>query len=1133
MRKISFIIITLICNFVFGQNPEIKTNLPSIIPPSPTVAALMKFEEVPVSNYTGVPDISIPLFSTPTLSKDINLDISLKYHSGVGANDRSSDVGLGWSLFAGGTISRTVRGLPDEELYLTEPKKIGIYHDLIYSDKNRFYYFQQNLGNIPSDQIENVNEFLWETAEKGKYDSEHDLWQFNFMGFTGRFYIKKNARNQLEVKPLDDYRIKIINNYITVGNNNFVPVGFTIYDEKGYKYIFDVIETSNFKTVVSESWIKPGVPSRHYISPAKYYNSSFHLSRICDSNNKQLVEFFYSNNTVELFCNTTIISNDQYSIDLLNPIFACSVDDLDIENYQKIEPNDIVSNIMVSVNSKKIQSITVSGKAKIELVYQSGRQDNNILARLLSEIIIKNFNNNFIKKNKFDYVYSFVKEKRMLLSKVSEFDNNGLFINNYQLFYEQNDFTNGYIGTDYWGYFNKTSNCEMNQSKEVSPNYSTTDVLKKIKYPTNGCTIFDFEANTYSYIGDTAITDFQENPDNYILNSTESLGFGQHNNIMPLSISNVDRKTKFYPSISYPVAPDLPYKTFYIVELINGVWKPSTSAIAIGNGNLTCPSNNQSCCVTYILKSNIQYGIKRIVLNLGAFESDVISMEYYINNPNSIKYLYGGGNRIKKIGYFNYDAPVDFYKNITNTLSPSKEKKFEYGFFNDPLKSSGSLVFGKPLFKFVEQQSPCFGCQIVLPFLISYTTTTNFNSLHSIKTQGSDVGYKNVTVSETNNGKREYIFTSPIDYPEDNYNFYSPPFIVSKNIDYKRGLLLNENVFNNTNKKLQEISYIYDFSNYTDNTGLKVFYSKLSCAIGNRFSNYSFYKSYRNDFLNGIINPQGVPGNLCDCGTPLNYISYYNITEAFGWSKLISKNSKNYFYDANNNQRVVETTETYTYNPLNKKISEATVTNSLGDTLRTKYTYHTGNSIFSQNRISEIEKIESFKDNILLNTSKVVYSNSFVNNAAFLPQTIQNAKASQTPENRVTYNLYDEFSNPLEVQQESGVKTVYIYGYNQTQPIAKIENASYADVQSQVANLQTISNTGTEANLLIALNTLRNSLPNGMVTTYTYKPLVGVSTITDAKGDKIMYNYDSFGRLQNVTDKNGNILTENQYNYKQ
>jgi len=51
-----------------------------------------------------------------------------------------------------------------------------------------------------------------------------------------------------------------------------------------------------------------------------------------------------------------------------------------------------------------------------------------------------------------------------------------------------------------------------------------------------------------------------------------------------------------------------------------------------------------------------------------------------------------------------------------------------------------------------------------------------------------------------------------------------------------------------------------------------------------------------------------------------------------------------------------------------------------------------------------------------------------------------------------------------------------------------------------------------------------------MVTTYTYKPLVGVSVITDAKGDKMKYEYDELGRLIRVRDKFDNILSETQYN---
>ena len=53
-----------------------------------------------------------------------------------------------------------------------------------------------------------------------------------------------------------------------------------------------------------------------------------------------------------------------------------------------------------------------------------------------------------------------------------------------------------------------------------------------------------------------------------------------------------------------------------------------------------------------------------------------------------------------------------------------------------------------------------------------------------------------------------------------------------------------------------------------------------------------------------------------------------------------------------------------------------------------------------------------------------------------------------------------------------------------------------------------------------------------MVTTYTYNPLVGITTIIDAKGDFIKYNYDSVGRLINVMDKDGKVLKENIYQYK-
>src|SRR6059036_3887252 len=78
--------------------------------PSPTVASLGKFGDVPVSLYTGVPDISIPLFTAK--GRTLALPIVLKYHAGgIKVEEIGSWVGIGWTLEAGGTITRTVRGL--------------------------------------------------------------------------------------------------------------------------------------------------------------------------------------------------------------------------------------------------------------------------------------------------------------------------------------------------------------------------------------------------------------------------------------------------------------------------------------------------------------------------------------------------------------------------------------------------------------------------------------------------------------------------------------------------------------------------------------------------------------------------------------------------------------------------------------------------------------------------------------------------------------------------------------------------------------------------------------------------------------------------------------------------------------
>ena len=56
---------------------------------------------------------------------------------------------------------------------------------------------------------------------------------------------------------------------------------------------------------------------------------------------------------------------------------------------------------------------------------------------------------------------------------------------------------------------------------------------------------------------------------------------------------------------------------------------------------------------------------------------------------------------------------------------------------------------------------------------------------------------------------------------------------------------------------------------------------------------------------------------------------------------------------------------------------------------------------------------------------------------------------------------------------------------------------------------------------------------DAQITTYTYKPLIGISSELDPSGKTTFYEYDSLGRLMNIKDYMGNITNNFQYNYSQ
>ncbi|MGO4292589.1 hypothetical protein [Chitinophaga sp. RAB17] len=96
-----------------GGDNAYNFNPNALYPPPVNAATMNKGGDVNVNLSSGTPNVSIPLFNVK--SRFLSLPVTLNYAStGIKVNEAAGIVGLGWSLNYGGVISRTCYGLPDE-----------------------------------------------------------------------------------------------------------------------------------------------------------------------------------------------------------------------------------------------------------------------------------------------------------------------------------------------------------------------------------------------------------------------------------------------------------------------------------------------------------------------------------------------------------------------------------------------------------------------------------------------------------------------------------------------------------------------------------------------------------------------------------------------------------------------------------------------------------------------------------------------------------------------------------------------------------------------------------------------------------------------------------------------------------
>lgn len=160
------------------------------------------------------------------------------------------------------------------------------------------------------------------------------------------------------------------------------------------------------------------------------------------------------------------------------------------------------------------------------------------------------------------------------------------------------------------------------------------------------------------------------------------------------------------------------------------------------------------------------------------------------------------------------------------------------------------------------------------------------------------------------------------------------------------------------------------------------------------------------------------------------------------------------------------------------------------------------------------------------------------------PSSEQSKKGPGIFKTDITYDVYDKRGFLNQFTTSGDLSTLILWSYYGQYPIAEIQNATYTEVETAVkaafgvASIDALADLNFRDNerdvLISKLNAFRNhqALNKAQVMTYTYKPLVGMTSKTEPNGAITYYEYDSFGRLKQAKDTNGKIIEQYDYHYK-
>ncbi|OQP46234.1 hypothetical protein A4H97_31215 [Niastella yeongjuensis] len=504
-KRFSLVFYALLLLLVTNATGQPTYNLPPVLKPSPQSQAFTRYGDYPMSDYTGLTDITVPIHTVT--GKKLSLPITMSFHSsGRMANEINGTLGIRWTMNCGGLITRTVKGAPDEWNMLTP-----------YT--------------IPLNSSPPTYDELYSACPDGKfdgpfYDSEFDIFSYSLPnGKNGHFVLKnENGQKVPMFIPLEPLKIE----FAKAGNSSGYYEYINITDVDGTLYRFGKIDalTGNAIETTPDYDRQTGtlgeVPTAWYLSKII---SSDGTDEISLSYTSRYVFQYYASQSATIFDRGRSddswfwdAEDDQYSMYLLNLLVSSHYEWTGVDV-------SFGSNIPIVPT---VSGIQFNGGSVTFNYAQASPHD-----QLLTEMTVKKESVPY-KKVQFSTSKHTGEPDLFYLDNVSFYGENQNLVNEkYNFSYYEpgsvNSLSPDYISAgykDWWGYYCPTHQLLPQRTVDMSPigpsspsfpdkviGYDPGQInrdgdedkqvgmLKTITYPTGGETEFVYEANQYDYAG--------------------------------------------------------------------------------------------------------------------------------------------------------------------------------------------------------------------------------------------------------------------------------------------------------------------------------------------------------------------------------------------------------------------------------------------------------------------------------------------------------------------------------------------------------------------------------------------------------------------------------------------------------